>query len=73
MAANIHEEEAFGKPIDSTLLKRLLIFVKPYKKYVFLAVLLTISISALAAIRPAFTQIAWMTTSRRETYRGFSL
>ena len=58
MAANIHEEEAFGKPIDSTLLKRLLVFVKPYKKFVFLAVLLTISISALAAIRPAFTQIA---------------
>lgn len=58
MAANIHEEEAFGKPIDSTLLKRLLVFVKPYKRYVLLAVLLTISISGLAAIRPAFTQIA---------------
>lgn len=58
MAAQIHEEEAFGKPIDSTLLKRLLVFVKPYKKFVFLAVILTISISGLAAIRPAFTQMA---------------
>jgi ATP-binding cassette, subfamily B, multidrug efflux pump len=58
MAANIHEEEELGKPIDSTLLKRLLVFVKPYKKFVFLAVILTISISGLAAIRPAFTQMA---------------
>ncbi|HLT23697.1 MAG TPA: ABC transporter ATP-binding protein, partial [Ignavibacteria bacterium] len=58
MATTIHEEEAFGKPIDSTLLKRLLVFVKPYKKFVFLAVILTISISGLAAIRPAFTQMA---------------
>ena len=54
----MHEEEALGKPIDSTLLKRLLQYVKPYKKFVLLAVILTISISALAAIRPAFTKIA---------------
>ena len=56
--AGLHEEEELGKPIDSALLKRLLVFVKPYKKFVVLAVILTISISGLAAIRPAFTQMA---------------
>ena len=56
--AGLHEEEELGKPIDSALLKRLLVFVKPYKKFVVLAVILTISISGLAAIRPAFTQKA---------------
>jgi ATP-binding cassette subfamily B protein len=52
------EEEALGKQLDSKLFKRLIVYFKPYKWYVFLAVLLTVVISALAAVRPRLTPIA---------------
>lgn len=52
------EEDALGKPIDSVIFKRLLSYFKPYKWYIVLAVLLTVLISALAAVRPRLTPIA---------------
>lgn len=52
------EEEALGKQIDSVLLKRLLSYSKPYKYYIIFATFLTISISALSAVRPRLTPIA---------------
>ena len=52
------EEEVLGKAIDSQLFKRLLSYFKPYKIQIALATFLTISISALAAVRPRLTPIA---------------
>ena len=52
------EEEALGKAIDSQLFKRLLSYFKPYKIQIALATILTITISALAAVRPRLTPIA---------------
>jgi ATP-binding cassette subfamily B multidrug efflux pump len=52
------EEEALGKAIDSQLFKRLLSYFKPYKLQIALATILTITISALAAVRPRLTPIA---------------
>lgn len=52
------EEEALGKAIDSHLFKRLLSYFKPYKLQIALATILTITISALAAVRPRLTPIA---------------
>jgi|WetSurMetagenome_2_1015567.scaffolds.fasta_scaffold22414_2 ATP-binding cassette, subfamily B, multidrug efflux pump len=52
------EEEALGKAIDSQLFKRLLSYFKPYKLQIALATVLTITISALAAVRPRLTPIA---------------
>lgn len=52
------EEEALGKQIDSVLLKRLLSYTKPYKYHIIFATFLTISISALSAVRPRLTPIA---------------
>ncbi|MBN1632614.1 MAG: ABC transporter ATP-binding protein [Ignavibacteria bacterium] len=51
-------EEVLGKQIDSVLLKRLLSYTKPYKYQIIFATFLTISISALAAVRPRLTPIA---------------
>jgi len=55
---NKTEEEPLGKAIDSKLLKRLLLYFKPYKWYIVFATLLTIIISALMAVRPRLNQIA---------------
>jgi len=52
------EEEALGKAIDSQLFKRLLSYFKPYKLQIAAATILTITISALAAVRPRLTPIA---------------
>jgi ATP-binding cassette, subfamily B, multidrug efflux pump len=52
------EEEALGKAIDSQLFRRLLSYFKPYKLQIAIATVLTITISALAAVRPRLTPIA---------------
>lgn len=55
---NKSDEEALGKAIDSKILKRLLSYFKPYWKFIITATILTITISALAALRPRLTPIA---------------
>lgn len=52
------EEEALGKALDSQLFRRLLSYFKPYKLQIAFATILTITISALAAVRPRLTPIA---------------
>lgn len=52
------DEEVLGKAIDSQLFKRLLSYFKPYKLQIAIATVLTITISALAAVRPRLTPIA---------------
>lgn len=52
------EEEVLGKSIDSQLFRRLLTYFKPYKLQIAIATILTISIAALAAVRPRLTPIA---------------
>ncbi len=51
-------DEQLHKKLDSYLLKRLIAYFKPYTRYIVLAVFLTITVSALAAVRPRLTPIA---------------
>ncbi|MCX7798217.1 MAG: ABC transporter ATP-binding protein/permease [Melioribacter sp.] len=53
-----YTDEIIGKAYDSKLMRRLLTYVKPYKKYVILAILLNISVAALGPLRPYLTKIA---------------
>ena len=46
------------KEIDLKLIKRLIVFLKPYKKQFFFALSLTLITSALAPLRPYLTKIA---------------
>lgn len=46
------------KAVDSVLIRRLYFFIRPYRWYLLLAVLLTLSASFLGTIRPKLTQIA---------------
>ena len=52
------EEEILGKAYDSRLMKRLLSYIKPYKKYVIFAIFLNIIVAALGPLRPYLTKIA---------------
>lgn len=46
-----------GKAFDFPVLRRVFQFVKPYKKYFYITVVLTLVIAALSPIRPWLTQI----------------
>lgn len=56
--AQDYGDEILGKAYDSKLMRRLLKYVKPYKKYVVLAILLNILVAALGPLRPYLTKIA---------------
>jgi len=47
-----------NKAVDKELLRRLYFFIEPYKWYVVLGIVLTLSASFLGTVRPKLTQIA---------------
>jgi ATP-binding cassette subfamily B protein len=52
------EEEILGKAYDTSLMKRLLAYLRPYRWHVALGVALSIIVSAMEAIRPYFIKVA---------------
>jgi len=56
--SGFHEEEVLGKAYDSRLMKRLLGYLRPYRRAVALAVVLIISYSVLQVAVPLFFKIA---------------
>jgi ATP-binding cassette, subfamily B, multidrug efflux pump len=54
----MHEEEVLGKAYDARLMRRLLKYLRPYRWYVVLGILLSILTSGMEAIRPYFTKLA---------------
>lgn len=53
-----HEEEVLGKAYDSHLARRLLHYLYPYRRVVFLSVLLLLAVSALQQAAPLLTKVA---------------
>ena len=56
--ANEKDDEILGKAYDKHLMKRLLKYVLPYKKYVVWGILLSILVAGLGPVRPYLTKIA---------------
>ncbi len=54
----VNIDDIKGKAYDSKLMKRLLGYVKPYKKYVVLAIFLNILVAGLGPVRPYLTKLA---------------
>lgn len=52
------DDEILGKAYDSKLMKRLLKYVKPYKKYLIFAILMNIVVAGLGPLRPVLIKIA---------------
>jgi ATP-binding cassette subfamily B protein len=53
-----HEEEAIGSKFDRGSVRRLLRYLKPYKRMIVPALLLTLGVNALGVIEPKFFQYA---------------
>ncbi|MGA9119187.1 MAG: ABC transporter ATP-binding protein [Bacteroidota bacterium] len=54
----MQEEEILGKAYDGRLMRRLLTYLRPYRGYVAVGIVLSIVVSAMEAIRPYFVKIA---------------
>ena len=54
----ITDDEVLGKAYDAHLMKRLLKYLKPYRRWIFLAIVLTIGVSLSTTVRPYLTKIA---------------
>jgi ATP-binding cassette subfamily B multidrug efflux pump len=71
MAQDYHsEDEVLGKAYDSRLMKRLLAYIKPYKKYVIFAIFLNIVVAALGPLRPYLTKVAIDDYIANSDYQG---
>jgi len=55
---NRRDDEITGRAYDARLMKRLLKYVKPYSRWVLLAIILTIVVALLSTVRPYLTKIA---------------
>ena len=53
-----HDEEVLGKAYDSRLMKRLLVYARPYRLHIAGSILLTVFISAIGPVRPYITKVA---------------
>jgi ATP-binding cassette subfamily B protein len=58
MSDFFQDDEVLGKAYDSRLMKRLLKYVRPYRGYIILAIILNILTAALEPVRPFLTKIA---------------
>ncbi len=54
----MQDDDILGKAYDAQLMRRLVIYLRPYKWQVLLAILLSLTVSGLEAVRPYFTKIA---------------
>jgi ATP-binding cassette subfamily B protein len=52
------QEEVLGKAYDARLMKRLIRYLRPYTKWVVIAIILTVGVALLSTIRPYLTKIA---------------
>ncbi len=64
------EEEVLGKAYDSKLMKRLLGYIKPYRKYVIFAILMNIIVASLIPLRPYLTKVAVDDYITKSDYHG---
>jgi len=66
----MQDDEIIGKAYDSRLMKRLLKYIKPYKWYVILAILVAIVVAFIGPVRPYLTKIIIDDYITKKDYNG---
>ena len=56
--SEIHEEQVIGKAYDAKLMRRLLSYIRPYRRSAFLAIVCLIAGSAFSILQPYLTKVA---------------
>jgi ATP-binding cassette subfamily B protein len=66
----MHEEEILGKAYDGTLMRRLLKYLRPYRRHVIAGIVMSIVVSSMEAVRPYFIKVAVDENIARGDRRG---
>jgi ATP-binding cassette, subfamily B, multidrug efflux pump len=66
----MHDDEILGKAYDSKLMRRLLQYLRPYRKFVFAAIFFNILFAAIGPLRPYLTKIAIDDHIMQKDYTG---
>jgi ATP-binding cassette subfamily B multidrug efflux pump len=72
MAEDFKEEQVLGKAYDAKLMRRLLTYLRPYRRQAVLALLCLIAGSALSIIQPYLTKIAIDRYIRNSDFAGLN-
>ncbi len=66
----MHDDEILGKAYDAKLMRRLLRYLKPYRKFVIAAIFFNILFAAIGPLRPYLTKIAIDDHIMQKDYTG---
>ncbi len=69
----MQDEEVLGKAYDSRLMRRLITYLRPYRKFVAFAFVLILFDSALEALFPLLTKVAIDNNIRQADVRGLTM
>lgn len=72
MGKKIHDDSVMGKAYDSTLMKRLLKYAKPYWHYLLLAIFMMVAITGLELLRPYLLKVTiddYLTGYKKPMYK----
>jgi ATP-binding cassette, subfamily B, multidrug efflux pump len=72
MASDIHEEQVLGKAYDARLMRRLLVYIKPYRRSAYLAIVCLFLGSGLSVVQPYLIKIAIDRYIQTKNYAGLS-
>ena len=72
MAADIHEDQVLGKAYDARLMRRLLAYIRPYRRSAYLAILCLLAGSAFSVVQPYLTKVAIDRYIRENNMHGLS-
>jgi ATP-binding cassette, subfamily B, multidrug efflux pump len=72
MASDSHEEQVLGKAYDARLMRRLIVYIKPYRRSAYLAIVCLFLGSGLSVVQPYLTKIAIDRYIRTNNYAGLS-
>lgn len=68
----MNEEQVFGKAYDARLMRRLLVYIKPYRRSAYLAIVCLLAGSALSILQPYLTKIAIDRYIRNNSFAGLN-
>jgi ATP-binding cassette, subfamily B, multidrug efflux pump len=72
MTSDIHEEQVLGKAYDARLMRRLLVYIKPYRHSAYWAIACLLLASGLSVVQPFLTKLAIDRYIRTNSFTGLN-
>ncbi len=72
MPIDIQEEQVLGKAYDARLMRRLLTYIRPYRRSAYLAIACLLAGSALSVVQPYLTKVAIDKYIRHSDFAGLN-